>query len=364
MEERKDQRRRRFLRALSAITAVGLIFFIIHISSCVFSGDLCCGVECGSFGKCDASNGTCTCNGNWIGDVCDVECGCNGHGTQEDAAAARLAGSCDAGSCRCDGNWIGDVCDVECGCNGHGSCDHWGYCTCDGNWVGDSCDIERAGLIAQMPAGVWIIACCIGLCGVSVCVCMDHYIHTDSQGSVVGCVLASCMVCSLVVAALLAITLHFSTGCGEYGVSTYIVVRSCDCDRMFRSDMGQHGTCNAKWKLGPKGQSCTTVCSEDGLVCGDPNSFPDGSVGFNSALDAAGENHNDLCREYIENYGDITHPVPVVGVGSGVCTRGTNDNDASARNAACSWLEPNHRNLCQCILPLEYDSRCSIPFRC
>ena len=46
-------------------------------------------------GSCEA--GSCSCEGNWIGDACDVECKCGEHGTFVDAVAASAAGFCSAG---------------------------------------------------------------------------------------------------------------------------------------------------------------------------------------------------------------------------------------------------------------------------
>ena len=54
------------------------------------------------------------CEGNYIGELCDIECGCSGHGTQTAIDAARTAGSCAAGSCTCEGNYAGEFCQHDC----------------------------------------------------------------------------------------------------------------------------------------------------------------------------------------------------------------------------------------------------------
>ena len=55
--------------------------------------------------------GSCACEGNFIGEFCETECGCNGHGNQTNITAAREAGACSAGSCDCAGNWAGEFCE-------------------------------------------------------------------------------------------------------------------------------------------------------------------------------------------------------------------------------------------------------------
>eukprot|EP01045_Picozoa_sp_COSAG04_P006650 COSAG04_NODE_331_length_16597_cov_7.054310_8_plen_996_part_00 len=58
------------------------------------------------------SAGSCTCEGNWIGEFCDTECGCGEHGNQTGIEAARAADSCSAGSCACDRYHRGDFCEI------------------------------------------------------------------------------------------------------------------------------------------------------------------------------------------------------------------------------------------------------------
>eukprot|EP01046_Picozoa_sp_COSAG06_P030581 COSAG06_NODE_2913_length_6099_cov_4.730500_2_plen_842_part_00 len=75
---------------------------------------------------------------------CEMECDCNGHGTQTDIASAWAAGSCTAGSCTCSGNFVGAECETECDCSGDGadidaarvggSCAA-GNCVCTSNFI-------------------------------------------------------------------------------------------------------------------------------------------------------------------------------------------------------------------------------------
>eukprot|EP01043_Picozoa_sp_COSAG02_P022383 COSAG02_NODE_1162_length_14168_cov_10.478570_10_plen_990_part_00 len=53
---------------------------------------------------------TCACSGDYIGELCDLECACSGHGTQLALEAAREADSCDAGACHCDEAYFGERC--------------------------------------------------------------------------------------------------------------------------------------------------------------------------------------------------------------------------------------------------------------
>jgi hypothetical protein len=142
---------------------------------------------------------SCTCEGNWIGELCDTECGCGAHGIQTDIEAARAANSCSAGTCTCEGNWVGDLCDTECGCGEHGtqtgieaaraanSCSA-GTCTCEGDFVGEHCDtecgcsghgtqtgIETARLATAIEAGVYGRIQVQGNCGAGSCACDRDY---------------------------------------------------------------------------------------------------------------------------------------------------------------------------------------------
>eukprot|EP01045_Picozoa_sp_COSAG04_P021552 COSAG04_NODE_2331_length_4323_cov_8.583333_3_plen_670_part_00 len=95
-------------------------------------------MSCGSHGTCHS--GSCSCEANFIGLTCGIECGCSGHGTQTGIEAARAAGSCSSGSCACEGNFIGEFCEHSCGV--HGTSD--GHtCTCAGNFIGEFCDIGQ-----------------------------------------------------------------------------------------------------------------------------------------------------------------------------------------------------------------------------
>ena len=53
--------------------------------------DPCFSVECGPHAFC--RGGSCVCSGNFIGNRCDTECDCSGHGTQTDIAGARAVGA-------------------------------------------------------------------------------------------------------------------------------------------------------------------------------------------------------------------------------------------------------------------------------
>ena len=103
------------------IAIVSLIIIIIIILAIYFlrrgrgAYDKCKGVDCGQFGKCDTSTGSCICNENYYGVNCQNKCiasaddifGCNAHGT------------CNVGSGNCDcfkvngKGWEGNTCN-EC----------------------------------------------------------------------------------------------------------------------------------------------------------------------------------------------------------------------------------------------------------
>eukprot|EP01045_Picozoa_sp_COSAG04_P006354 COSAG04_NODE_310_length_17225_cov_12.768014_12_plen_520_part_00 len=119
----------------------------------------CGGLDCGANGQCVGGLiGECVCEGNYIGQFCQTECGCSGHGSQTAIGDARGSGRCSAGSCACEGNFIGELCQTECpipDCGAHGSvtgsiedareansCWALGSCACDGNFIGQFCATE------------------------------------------------------------------------------------------------------------------------------------------------------------------------------------------------------------------------------
>eukprot|EP01045_Picozoa_sp_COSAG04_P033476 COSAG04_NODE_6943_length_1223_cov_1.238434_1_plen_310_part_10 len=122
-----------------------------------------CEYSCGDHGVSDGHN--CVCTGEWIGERCDTECDCSGQGTLTSIEDARAAGSCAAGGCACGGNFIGESCELECGCSGHGNqtaieaartaddCSA-GACTCESGYVGQFCEYTSND---QAPANRWTV---------------------------------------------------------------------------------------------------------------------------------------------------------------------------------------------------------------
>jgi hypothetical protein len=158
----------------------------------------CCGIDCGPSGSCHGGSGICTCEGNFIGEACDIECSCSGHGSQTGIEAARAAGTCAAGSCDCTGNFIGEACDIECSCSGHGSqtnitaarnadvCSA-GSCHCDDSYFGLDCGgrcrnggIVNSSAVATMGS---FDRCTPATCtaGTGVVLTVDYYLYSDAQ---------------------------------------------------------------------------------------------------------------------------------------------------------------------------------------
>eukprot|EP01045_Picozoa_sp_COSAG04_P013240 COSAG04_NODE_929_length_9364_cov_4.141932_1_plen_677_part_10 len=150
--ERKKREARKLLakRMATATACVLLVTTGVYFTKGCGGSDL----DCGANGHCvGLASAACVCEGNFIGELCDTECGCLGHGNQTAIEAARAAGSCAAGSCACEGNFIGEFCETECGCSGHGnqtaieaareagSCAA-GACACEGNLVGTFCETD------------------------------------------------------------------------------------------------------------------------------------------------------------------------------------------------------------------------------
>eukprot|EP01045_Picozoa_sp_COSAG04_P005491 COSAG04_NODE_255_length_18797_cov_46.325968_17_plen_455_part_00 len=70
--------------------------------------------SCGANGHCvGLASAACACEGNFIGQFCQAECGCSAHGSQTAIEDARQADSCSAGSCACEGNFIGEFCEYD-----------------------------------------------------------------------------------------------------------------------------------------------------------------------------------------------------------------------------------------------------------
>eukprot|EP01045_Picozoa_sp_COSAG04_P012827 COSAG04_NODE_879_length_9676_cov_154.321499_4_plen_582_part_00 len=76
-----------------------------------FVGEFCEG-SCGDHGASDGQ--LCTCTGNFIGELCGTACGCSGHGNQTALEDARGSGSCAAGSCACEAERAGEFCQTDC----------------------------------------------------------------------------------------------------------------------------------------------------------------------------------------------------------------------------------------------------------
>lgn len=164
----------------------------------------CCGVDCGAHGACLGNSGVCSCTGLFIGDVCDEECSCNGHGEQVDIDAARAAGKCNAGNCECTGLFIGSLCATECDCSGHGnqlnilaarSADTCGAgrceCTSDdriGNTCSQTCSCGSYGHHANITQ-----ARATGSCDTEACVCdPGHINYIDDSGYYMSNCYATC----------------------------------------------------------------------------------------------------------------------------------------------------------------------------
>lgn len=171
---------------------------------------------------------SCTCTGDWLGDHCNMECGCGENGQQRGIISARAAGDCSAGVCAClGGNAVGEFCEETCG--EHGTSDGR-KCDCAGDWMGDRCDSQclcgEHGTQASIKA-----ARAAGDCSAGSCACDGNYIG------------ATCDV---------------ECGCGEHGTQSGIVsaraadscaAGSCICEGEYigeRCDSqclcGSHGT--------------------------------------------------------------------------------------------------------------------------
>ena len=72
--------------------------------------EACDGTACANGGSCAASGEACECEGNFIGNFCETECGCSGHGSQTAIGDARGSGTCSAGSCDCEEPFTGNLC--------------------------------------------------------------------------------------------------------------------------------------------------------------------------------------------------------------------------------------------------------------
>lgn len=130
----------------------GVLFLITNY----VANDSCRRLDCGANGQCvvGVMGGYCACESNFIGQFCETECGCSGHGNQTAIEAEREAGSCY--SCTCEGNWAGRYCQDDCG--NHGKSDG-STCTCESGYVGEFCEtyyppINLSTVPAQCAAGM------------------------------------------------------------------------------------------------------------------------------------------------------------------------------------------------------------------
>ena len=147
--------------------------------------------QCSDHGRCHdglQGNGSCSCDGFWVGDACD-RCPPGGYGVdcsqrcpESNGAVCAGRGTCDAGPagdglCTClatpsDGYWgapscsdcdslhYGDKCTSECPgytCSGHGSCSSGmlgdGSCICNTGWTGDICALRCPGSTDTVECG-------------------------------------------------------------------------------------------------------------------------------------------------------------------------------------------------------------------
>ena len=71
------------------------------------------GIECsGTYAPAYCAAGSCTCEGSFIGEFCETECGCSGHGNQTAIGDARSADDCSAGACTCEPGYLGEFCET------------------------------------------------------------------------------------------------------------------------------------------------------------------------------------------------------------------------------------------------------------
>ena len=126
-----------------------------------YAGDYCqtqiFAQDCGEHSEGPAP--VCQCTGNFLGRLCDVECGCSGHGYQTAINAARAAGTCAAGRCECTDNFAGRFCERSCGDHGTaalrgtadtvGEPEPWWACSCTDGYFGLACDVPPSCQLAM-----------------------------------------------------------------------------------------------------------------------------------------------------------------------------------------------------------------------
>eukprot|EP01045_Picozoa_sp_COSAG04_P016049 COSAG04_NODE_1311_length_7269_cov_4.533333_4_plen_417_part_00 len=159
-EALKKVERMQLVKCCSAGAVTGVALAVVYATAG------CGGLDCGANGQCVGGLiGECVCEGNFIGEICETECGCSGRGNQTAIEAARRFGSCSYGSCACQGSFIG-FCETECDCSGHGdltgsieaareanSCSALS-CVCETDYYGQFCDTYLPGVPAQCAVGM------------------------------------------------------------------------------------------------------------------------------------------------------------------------------------------------------------------
>ena len=196
----------------------------------------------------------CACRDNFIGALCDTECGCGEHGTQTGIAAAQEVGACSAGSCSCKDNFIGTLCDRSCGAHGNPSADGMTCICSDGRYSGEQCEVYDPCFGVECGSH--------GSCSGGRCDCDSGYsgeqcqIHDQCYGVRCGshgsCSGGSCVCRDNFIGALC----DTECGCNGHGTQTNIAsaryanacsAGSCSCTDNFIGAMcdqscGEHGT--------------------------------------------------------------------------------------------------------------------------
>lgn len=122
---------------------------------------------------------TCTCNPGYIGVHCGIPL-CTGN--------CNFAGTCiSAEKCQCLRGKMGDKCQTDCGCQGHGTCKTDGTCQCDDGFVFNAtsrkCEFSCFGNASANCYGPNLLGCangCVsGICQNGTCKCWPGFSGTD-----------------------------------------------------------------------------------------------------------------------------------------------------------------------------------------